>query len=62
MNAHALRSALEDIISVYEWCSVDPIDRGYSALDNEISRAKHLLANSNTVEAGGAVSFASKQH
>lgn len=39
----ALRTTLEDIIAVYEWCSVDPIDRGYSSLDNEISRAKHLL-------------------
>jgi hypothetical protein len=44
MNEHALRSVLEDIISVYKWCSVDPADRGYSALDAEISRAEHLLA------------------
>lgn len=41
----ALRSTLEDIVSVYEWCSVDPVDRGYSALNNEIHRAKHLLAS-----------------
>lgn len=46
MNDHALKSVLEDIIAVYEWCSVDPADRGYSALDAEISRAKHLIASS----------------
>lgn len=43
----ALAAALEDIIAIYEWCSVDPVDRGYSALDSEIHRAKRLLALSN---------------
>jgi hypothetical protein len=40
-----LAETLKDIIAVYEWCCVDPVDRGYSALDSEIHRAKHLLAD-----------------
>lgn len=45
-EAAALVATLKDIIAVYEWCSVDPVDRGYSSLDSEIYRAKRLLATS----------------
>lgn len=46
-KASAMRSTIEDIVSVYEWCCVDPVDRGYSSLDTEISRAKHLLSKTD---------------
>lgn len=39
----ALVATLKDIITVYEWCSIDPFDRGYSSLDSEIHRAKRLI-------------------
>lgn len=45
VNSHdALVKALKDVIAVYEWCSVDPVDRGYSSLDDEIASARRALA------------------
>lgn len=53
-NPAASLATLKDIIAAYEWCSVDPVDRGYSSLDSEIHRAKHLLALSNGHRGGEA--------
>jgi len=36
--------AVRDIIDAYDFCTVDPVDRGYSVLDSAISEARTLLS------------------
>jgi hypothetical protein len=31
------------IIESYDWCKVDPVDRGWSRLDDEITRARKIM-------------------
>lgn len=36
--------ALTDLIATYEWCSVDPIDRGYASLNDAITDARKIVS------------------
>jgi hypothetical protein len=42
--ASELLAALKDVIDAYDWCSADPVDRGYSSLDSVISDARKLVS------------------
>jgi hypothetical protein len=44
IRAGAAEAQLADIISVYEYCSEDPVDRGWGPLSDCIEDARHILA------------------
>lgn len=39
-----LQGMLQEVIEIYDWCTEDPIDRGYSVLDDTIMEARATLA------------------
>jgi hypothetical protein len=45
VNTHdALVKALDDLVAVYEYCSEDPVDRGWAPVGDAVDDARRLLA------------------
>lgn len=42
-NHEALLECVKDLIDSYNWCSEDPVDRGYSLLSDNVMEAKRLF-------------------
>jgi hypothetical protein len=38
-----MKTKVQELIEVYDWCYDDPIDRGYSLLDDTINEIRNTL-------------------
>ena len=49
-----MRAVIKDLVTTYEWCSVDPADRGWSTMENAVDDARAALQEGEAARANPA--------